>query len=439
MKSHISAAAAAVLLSVTGMQSYAADADALPILRADINGDYVISAADMVLMSKFILGSGELSDAEAERADFDADGIIDTFDLIGMRTSYVRNSVKDPKGTFISGDGNNTHFYWFGERGKGVVADISSEVVSPFSMDKWGSGIDITFSSEEQVSASISWLDDEHFYLKQYDMPPELFTLKSDVRFDSGPFLTGEYISDAGRSFKLGYFSGSCDGEEVTVLPMGTKAQFIYGDGSSETGSFTRTDQNHFTLVWEDGSAEHFTRREITVKDGITYVNGILIANKTYSLPLTYAPGGLLPEFNTAFAEMQADAKRDGISLSVCSGYRSYSYQSQLYNGYVARDGKAKADTYSARPGHSEHQTGLAADINYAGDWFNSTPEAKWLAENCHKYGFIIRYPYGKDDITGYKYEGWHIRYLGKETAKLVHDSGLTLEEYLGIDSKYSY
>ena len=95
------------------------------------------------------------------------------------------------------------------------------------------------------------------------------------------------------------------------------------------------------------------------------------------------------------------------------------------------------ADTYSARAGHSEHQTGLAMDINNASDSFNNTKEAKWIAENCYKYGFILRYPQGKQDITGYKYESWHVRYLGRELAKEVHDSGLTLEEFLCIDSKY--
>ena len=247
------------------------------------------------------------------------------------------------------------------------------------------------------------------------------------------------YVSDKGKSYKLGQFSGTCGGEDIAILPLGTKAQFIYSDGTVKTGGFSRSDKYHFTLDWDDGTSEKFTRREITVKDGITYVNGVLIANKTYSLPSTYAPNGLTAEFNTAFAKMQAAAKQDRMTLGICSGYRSYSYQATLYNNYVARDGKAAADTYSARPGHSEHQTGLAADINYAGDSFNSTPEAKWLAENCHKYGFIIRYPKGKESITGYKYEGWHVRYLGEELAGLVHDSGLTLEEYFAIDSKYSY
>ena len=176
---------------------------------------------------------------------------------------------------------------------------------------------------------------------------------------------------------------------------------------------------------------------DVKTVNGVTYVNGVLIANKTYSLPSTYAPG-LTAETKKAFQEMQAAAAKDGKSLSIRSGFRSYDTQKTLYNNYVARDGKAAADRYSARPGHSEHQTGLALDINKASDSFTNTPEAKWLAENCWKYGFIIRYPQGKEDITGYKYESWHVRYLGKELAKSVYESGLTLEEYLGITSKYA-
>lgn len=173
--------------------------------------------------------------------------------------------------------------------------------------------------------------------------------------------------------------------------------------------------------------------------DGITYVNGILIANKTYSLPSTYNPGGLLKEFTNNFNMMKEAAAKEGINLYVVSGFRSYDIQNQLYNRYVARDGKAEADTYSARPGNSEHQTGLAADINSVSDTFENTPEGKWLANNCYKYGFIIRYPKGKESVTGYIYESWHIRYVGKDVATSLYNNGnwLALEEYLGITSKY--
>ena len=174
------------------------------------------------------------------------------------------------------------------------------------------------------------------------------------------------------------------------------------------------------------------------VRDGITYIQGIMIVNKTYSLPASYNPGGLLPEAKNAFAEMQTAAKADGYTLTSASDFRSYETQETLYNNYVARDGKAAADTFSARAGHSEHQSGFTIDVNYAGDEFNSTPEAKWLAENCWKYGFIIRYPQGKEAQTGFKYESWHIRYVGKELAQKITESGLCLEEYFGIDSKYA-
>lgn len=183
-------------------------------------------------------------------------------------------------------------------------------------------------------------------------------------------------------------------------------------------------------------TAANGERTDIVVKNGITYVQGIMIANKSYPLPATYAPG-LQKEAMDAFNEMQIAAAKDKISLKISSGFRSYATQKTLYDKYVARDGKAAADRYSARPGYSEHQTGYAMDINMASTKFDNTPEAKWLAENCWKYGFILRYPKGKENITGYMYESWHVRWLGKELAQKVTESGLTLEEYLHIDSVY--
>ena len=174
----------------------------------------------------------------------------------------------------------------------------------------------------------------------------------------------------------------------------------------------------------------------LQVIDGITYVQGILIANKTYGLPSTYDPGTDNDAYNALY-EMEEDAAREGIILFLNSGYRDYDTQEAIYNNYVSMDGKEEADTYSARPGHSEHQTGLAFDLNSFEESFGETAEGLWLAKNCHKYGFIIRYPKGKEHITGYIYEPWHVRYLGKDTATKVYNSGLCLEEYLGITSKY--
>ena len=177
---------------------------------------------------------------------------------------------------------------------------------------------------------------------------------------------------------------------------------------------------------------------KIEVIVGVTYIDGILIVNKTYSLPSDYGPGGLTKECSDAFASLQRGAAAQGLNIYAVSSYRSYEYQKGLYARYAARDGYAAADRYSARAGHSEHQTGLAIDCNSVYQSFADSAEGKWLAAHCHEYGFILRYPKGKESVTGYMYEPWHIRYLGEENAKKVAESGLTLEEYLGVTSEYS-
>lgn len=130
-------------------------------------------------------------------------------------------------------------------------------------------------------------------------------------------------------------------------------------------------------------------------------------------------------------------AKRAGHDLYATSGYRSYQTQEQLYNNYVAQHGQAEADKFSAQPGHSEHQTGLAMDITSAtvnhdlSQSFGETEEGQWLAENAHRFGFTMSYPEGKEHITGYMYEPWHFRFVGNELAELLYERNLTYGEYL--------
>ena len=173
-----------------------------------------------------------------------------------------------------------------------------------------------------------------------------------------------------------------------------------------------------------------------TVVNGVTYFDGVLVVNKTYSIPSWYG-NGLDPTAHSAFRKMADDAEDDGIYLYIVSGFRSYSLQDSIYHNFVSERGVAGADRVSARPGHSEHQTGLAMDINSTAFSFADTAEGHWLAKNCWKYGFIIRYPQGKESITGYAYESWHIRYVGKELAEKLFRSGKTLEEHFGITSEY--
>lgn len=176
-------------------------------------------------------------------------------------------------------------------------------------------------------------------------------------------------------------------------------------------------------------------------KNGMTYIDGVLVVNKTYSISSTYYPGDLTSDTKSNMNSMFADAKAIGLNIYLSSGFRSYDSQKYIYNNYVSYDGKDRADTYSARAGHSEHQTGLAFDVNQVNDTFNGTPEANWLSENCWKYGFILRYPAGKESETGYQYESWHFRYVGTDLAKKLYNNGewITLESHFGITSKYNY
>lgn len=189
---------------------------------------------------------------------------------------------------------------------------------------------------------------------------------------------------------------------------------------------------------------------KIETIDGVTYVDGLLIVNKTYSLPEDYMPVGaegyqrcnecITEETKEAFSAMQADAWSLGLNLYISSGYRSYTYQNGLYNRYVEKDGKEAADKYSARAGYSEHQTGLAFDLNTIDDSFAETAEGKWIKDNCYRYGLILRYPKGKEAQTGYQYESWHLRYVGKELAEKLYNNGnwITLEEYYNLSSEYA-
>jgi D-alanyl-D-alanine carboxypeptidase len=131
-----------------------------------------------------------------------------------------------------------------------------------------------------------------------------------------------------------------------------------------------------------------------------------------------------------ALQAMIADAAKDGVDLSIISAYRSYDTQTATYNYWVNQLGQSEGDRRSAKPGHSEHQLGLALDFNLLDDSFGNSKEGAWLAANGWKYGFEMSYPQGKEPITGYTYEPWHFRYVGPEVAAKLHQSGQSLEEY---------
>ena len=160
----------------------------------------------------------------------------------------------------------------------------------------------------------------------------------------------------------------------------------------------------------------------------------ILVVNKHYPLSKDYNPGEN-PTAKAAFLKLIAQMQKEGYAIgNNYSGFRSYGTQAQLYQSYVNREGQAAADRYSARPGYSEHQTGLAFDlIGTDGNLVEDESAAQWLLDHAADYGFVVRYLKGKESVTGYMHEEWHLRYVGKE-AKEIAASGLTLEEYYGFD-----
>lgn len=200
-------------------------------------------------------------------------------------------------------------------------------------------------------------------------------------------------------------------------------------------------------------------QNKLTEKNGIKYIeneeNMLVLANKDFSLQPTYTPPDLVrPNVTFSFGEQQVEkaqlrkdaakgleemfaaANKDGKKLFAVSGYRSYKRQQEVFQAEVSAKGDQKAREAVAYPGTSEHQTGLAMDISSESqsyeltEAFGNTPEGKWLQENAHNYGFILRYMKGREDITKYQYESWHYRYVGKDAATIIYKNNWTLEEF---------
>ncbi len=188
----------------------------------------------------------------------------------------------------------------------------------------------------------------------------------------------------------------------------------------------------------EPGSLWWIVSRERPLPDGYEPSN-LEVPDTQLRLAATAEQMQLRGTVATATEAMFAAAQSDGIELVFGSGYRSESLQAQFYNSYVARDGQEAADRYSAHPGTSEHQTGLAFDVTSLSGachleiCFEDLPEGQWVQDNAHDYGFIIRYLDGKENITGYQYEPWHLRYVGEELANELHENGQTMEEFFGL------
>lgn len=224
--------------------------------------------------------------------------------------------------------------------------------------------------------------------------------------------------------------SSKNDSKETTSTTQTTTAQTTAGKTAESTSATSESKNTNSTHSEE--------KKETTASNGMadTSLGYDIIVNKKHALPSNYSPG----EDPTAAAQVKKLIRKMqelGYPISnTYSGYRSYDYQTQLYNNYVKQEGQAAADTYSARPGYSEHQTGLAFDlIDNSGELLDGPQNQQaihWLHTHAHEYGFIIRFQPGKEAITGYQAEAWHLRYVG-DKATDIYNSGLSLEEYFGV------
>lgn len=244
----------------------------------------------------------------------------------------------------------------------------------------------------------------------------------------------------------------SSDGETVADLPENPES-----DPNSTSG-----DDNPVSEPGDSASPKpavpSVTPPTLNENGEITEVTDdwLLLVNKTHPLAESYEPSDLIvvqhqvgshaaimrymrKEAAEHLDAMCEAAAEEGHEIGIRTAYRPYSYQKGIFNDYVNRYGEEEANKFSARPGQSEHQTGLCADVTSPSvDYkltteYGEAPEGMWLAENAHRFGFIIRYPLGKEDITGYQYEPWHVRYVGEEHAAKIYEQGITLEEYLGV------
>ena len=172
-----------------------------------------------------------------------------------------------------------------------------------------------------------------------------------------------------------------------------------------------------------------------TLVNKYNYLKEEFVPNNLVEMTTPYSKEGiyLVEEARDNFYKLVDKAKEEGLTIRAISAYRGYTYQKRLYDKYVEADGVNKADTYSARPGYSDHQTGLVVDVDNtisSFENFTNTKEYQWMLDNSYKYGFILRYPSGKESITGYQFESWHYRYVGLKLAKKIKASNLTFDEY---------
>ena len=248
-----------------------------------------------------------------------------------------------------------------------------------------------------------------------------------------------KYVNDfKDKNIKLDDFTISLINEKYFIDDYLDRYINYYNNNPNLSASLvvTRVNSNLDYTFYEDSKEADLSKDMYTLVNKFYYLSKDYVPDDLVDVTGIYArdKAELKKVAYDAFVKMADDARELGLTLKVTTGYRSYNFQATLYNNYVKIDGVKNADTYSARPGYSEHQLGYSADItnknNVSFEEFENTKEYEWLQDNAYKYGFIQRYPKDKEDLTGYMYESWHYRYVGNDIAKYIYENNITYEEY---------
>lgn len=306
----------------------------------------------------------------------------------------------------------------------------------------------------------------DHTSKKETTVEPKQQTSENDIALPVPPLQTedqGEAVKKLQTALnKIGYtlsVSGTFDADTSEAIKDFQSQQAklpISGTYNEATRNWLNKALNgEFTVKPGKGSVPISNPNETVIVDNPT--DRLVLVNKSHSLPSDYIPDDLIApnvpfpftqdlpkrymrkEAAHALEDLFKASEKAGVELYAQSGYRSYDRQEAIFASNAARDGEEAANKYSARPGESEHQTGLTMDVTSPAINFNlntsfgDTEEGKWVKAHAHEYGFIIRYPKGKENITKYQFEPWHLRYVGEEAASVIHERGITLEEYLGV------
>ena len=307
--------------------------------------------------------------------------------------------------------------------------------------DEQGSPVTNTWKGSYYLKSDGKMAQSEWVYDASYQ---SWYYLKSDGSYARNEWQDSYYLKSNGKmaqsewvydvSYQFWYYLKS-DGSYARNAWQGS--YYLKSDGKMAVNEWVDGGRYYVdgSGLWNSNSDSN---TKVTNKGLYYSVQGkydeILVVNKHYPLSKDYNPGEN-PTAKAAFLKLIAQMQKEGYAVSDnYSGFRSYGTQAQLYQSYVNREGQAAADRYSARPGYSEHQTGLAFDvIGTNGHLVEDESAAQWLLDHAADYGFVVRYLKGKESVTGYMHEEWHLRYVGKE-AKEIAASGLTLEEYYGFD-----